>query len=124
MKPQTYTIGEAAVLLNLGRNTLARLLRHAGILDRKNLPLGRYRNNTRLVVVATGTYHHPILGWTHYGRTELTDAGLDLIADLLGADIERLPIHRSMSSETHCASISGDEKRNMNQKAVKYSHSI
>ena len=87
----TYTLDQAAALLNLGRNTLARRLRDAGVLGRDNLPAGRYRGNTRLVLVATGVYQHPVIGWTHYGRTEFTDAGLDHIADRLGIAIDHLP---------------------------------
>ncbi|MBR9880768.1 MAG: hypothetical protein GYB17_14870 [Gammaproteobacteria bacterium] len=92
---RTYTLDQAAGLLNLGRNTLARRLREAGVLGSDNLPTGPYRNkrrgNTRLMLVATGTYWHPACGWTHYGRTELTDAGLDHIADKLGIAIAHLP---------------------------------
>ncbi|SDG27519.1 regulatory protein, Fis family [Onishia taeanensis] len=91
---RSYSLDQAAGLLNIGRNTLARRLREAGVLGDDNLPMGRYRGNTRLVLVATGTYWHPICGWTHYGRTEFTDAGLDHIADRLGINIEHLPGHR------------------------------
>lgn len=94
--PRTYRLDHAAALLNMGRNTLARRLRAAGVLGRDNLPAGPYRNKrrgaTRLMVVATGIYHHPACGWTHYGRTEFTDAGLDYIARKLGVDIETLPV--------------------------------
>ncbi|SHE99675.1 Phage antirepressor protein KilAC domain-containing protein [Modicisalibacter ilicicola DSM 19980] len=116
MKPRTYTLDQAAALLNLGRNTLARRLREAGILDRRNLPRGRYRGNARLMRVETGTYHHPIIGWTHYGRTEITDAGLDHIADRLGIDIERLPADGDP--------LASAGKRNMNQNATSYSRSF
>ena len=92
---QTYTLDQAAALLNLGRNTLAQRLREAGVLGADNLPVGRYRGNTRLVLVATGTYWHPICGWTHYGRSEFTDAGLDHIARQLGIDIDHLPTHHA-----------------------------
>ncbi|SDJ89058.1 phage antirepressor KilAC domain-containing protein [Billgrantia gudaonensis] len=88
---RTYTLDQAAALLNLGRNTLARRLREAGVLGADNLPAGPYRGRVNLVVVATGTYWHPICGWTHYGRTEFTDAGLDHIATKLGIDLARLP---------------------------------
>jgi len=86
----TYTLDQAAALLNLGRNTLARRLRDAGMLGRDNLPAGRYRGS-KWLRVKTGVYHHPITGWTHYGRTEITDAGLDHIACKLGIDIDHLP---------------------------------
>jgi len=93
---QTYTLDQAAALLNIGRNTLAQRLREAGVLGADNLPVGRYRGNTRLVLVATGIYWHPICGWTHYGRSEFTDAGLDHIARRLVIDIAQLPpIHTS-----------------------------
>lgn len=91
MHHRTYTLDQAAPLLNLGRNTLARRLREAGVLGSDNLPAGPYRGRVNLVVVATGTYWHPICGWTHYGRTEFTDAGLDHIARKLGIDLARLP---------------------------------
>ena len=87
---RTYTLDQAAALLNLGRNTLTRRLRDAGVLGRDNLPAGRYRGG-KWLRVKTGTYHHPITGWTHYGRTEITDAGLDHIARKLGIDIDHLP---------------------------------
>jgi len=90
----TYTLDQAAALLNLGRNTLTRRLREAGVLGRDNLPAGPYRSNRRggqLLMVKTGVYRHPVTGWTHYGRTEITDAGLDHIADRLGIDIDHLP---------------------------------
>lgn len=91
MKYRTYTLDQAAALLNMGRNTLAQRMREAGFLGSDNLPTGPYRGKTQWLLVATGTYHHPICGWTHYGRTELTDAGLDLVARKLGVDIEHLP---------------------------------
>ncbi len=91
MSHRTYTLDQAAPLLNLGRNTLARRLREAGVLGPDNLPAGPYRGRVHLVVVATGTYWHPICGWTHYGRSEFTDAGLDHIATKLGIDLARLP---------------------------------
>ncbi|WP_141246948.1 hypothetical protein [Halomonas salipaludis] len=91
MPQRTYTLDQAAALLNQGRNTLARRLRQAGVLGTDNLPAGRYRGNTRLMVVATGTYWHPICGWTHYGRTEFTDSGLDHVADTLGLELAHLP---------------------------------
>ncbi|EPC02490.1 hypothetical protein L861_09065 [Litchfieldella anticariensis FP35 = DSM 16096] len=104
---RTYTLDQAATLLNLGRNTLARRLRDAGVLGRDNLPTGRYRGRVKLVIVATGTYHHPIAGWTHYGRTEFTDAGLDHIARKLGIDIDHLPrIHATWQAPQHRASQS------------------
>ncbi|MCK0744140.1 phage antirepressor KilAC domain-containing protein [Chromohalobacter nigrandesensis] len=95
MQQRTYTLDQAAALLNLGRNTLARRLRGAGVLGTDNLPAGAYRGRATLVTVATGTYWHPICGWTHYGRTEFTDAGLDHIADRLGIEIDHLPAHHT-----------------------------
>lgn len=106
---RTYSLDQAAGLLNIGRNTLARRLREAGVLGADNLPAGRYRGNTRLVLVATGTYWHPICGWTHYGRTELTDAGLDHVADRLGIAIDHLPkhhAHRAAQQPHHARSAS------------------
>ncbi|SFT96413.1 hypothetical protein [Halomonas saccharevitans] len=91
MHHPTYPLDQAAPLLNLGRNTLARRLRDVGVLGPDNLPAGPYRGRVALVIVATGTYWHPICGWTHYGRTEFTDAGLDHIARKLGIDLARLP---------------------------------
>ncbi|MCC5882505.1 MAG: phage antirepressor KilAC domain-containing protein [Halomonas sp.] len=91
MSHRTYTLDQAAGLLNLGRNTLARRLREVGVLGADNLPAGPYRGRVHLVIVATGTYRHPIAGWTHYGRTEFTDAGLDHIAQKLGIELARLP---------------------------------
>lgn len=97
---RTYTLDQAAALLNIGRNTLTRRLRDAGVLGPDNLPAGRYRGNTQLMLVATGTYRHPVTGWTHYGRTEITDAGLDHIADRLGIDIDHLPrIHATRQNK-------------------------
>lgn len=95
MHHRTYTLDQAAPLLNLGRNTLARRMREAGILGPDNLPAGPYRGKTQWLWVATGTYHHPICGWTHYGRTELTDAGLDHVADKLGIAVDHLPRHHA-----------------------------
>nr|WP_300309248.1 hypothetical protein [Halomonas sp.] len=95
MYQRTYTLDQAATLLNLGRNTLVRRLREAKVLGPNNLPVGRYRGNTHLVMVATGIYWHPICGWTHYGRSEFTDAGLDHIAHKLGIDLARLPAHHA-----------------------------
>ena len=101
----TYTLDQAAALLNLGRNTLTRRLRDAGVLGRDNLPAGRYRGG-KYLAVKTGVFHHPVAGWTHYGRTEITDAGLDHIADRLGIAIDHLPtIHatRQNNSQQHYA---------------------
>ncbi|SFT54741.1 hypothetical protein [Halomonas saccharevitans] len=113
MRHRTYTLDQAASLLNLDRNTLARRLREAGVLGNDNLPAGPYRRNrrgnTRLVLVATGVYWHPICGWTHYGRTELTDAGLDHVADRLGITIDHLPAHharRAVTQPHHARSAS------------------
>lgn len=103
---RTYTLDQAAALLNTGRNTLARQLRDADILGADNLPAGGYRGKTRLLVVATGTYWHPICGWTHYGRTEFTDAGLDHIATKLGISLARLPYHREAHNPQHARSLS------------------
>ncbi|KAA0011164.1 hypothetical protein F0A17_13640 [Billgrantia pellis] len=91
---RTYTLDQAAALLNLGRNTLTRRLRQAGMLGPDNLPAGAYRGG-RLLRVKTGTYRHPVAGWTHYGRTEVTDAGLDHIATKLGIDLARLPVQHT-----------------------------
>lgn len=91
MPYRTYTLDQAAPLLNMGRNTLASRMRDAGILGPDNLPTGTYRGKTQWLLVATGTYHHPVIGWTHYGRTELTDAGLDHVAQKLGVSIQHLP---------------------------------
>lgn len=88
---RTYTLDQDAALLNQGRNTLARRLRDTGVLGADNLPAGSYRGRVHLVIVATGTYWHPIAGWTHYGRTEFTDAGLDHIAQKLGIELAQLP---------------------------------
>lgn len=88
---RTYTLDQAAALLNLGRNTLTRRLRQAGMLGPDNLPAGAYRGG-RLLRVKTGTFRHPVAGWTHYGRTEVTDAGLDHIAQKLGIEIDHLPV--------------------------------
>ncbi|MGJ7459346.1 hypothetical protein [Halomonas sp. RA08-2] len=102
----TYTLDQAAPLLNMGRNTLARRLREAGVLGEDNLPAGLYRGSRRggrvnLVIVATGTYWHPICGWTHYGRTEFTDAGLDHIAAKLGIPLASLPHPSSRLAKSH-----------------------
>src|SRR5690554_2466060 len=109
MSHRTYTLDQAASLLNIGRNTLARRLREAGVLGADNLPAGPYRGRVNLVVVATGTYWHPICGWTHYDRTEFTDAGLDHIAAKLGIDLARLPHPRGRQAATqphHARSMS------------------
>ncbi|MYL22513.1 hypothetical protein GLV89_01680 [Halomonas alkaliantarctica] len=106
MRYRTYTLNQAAPLLNLGRNTLASLLREAGVLGADNLPAGAYRGNTRLMLVATGTYWHPICGWTHYGRTEFTDAGLDHIAAKLGISLARLPDTGSQAQPQYARSSS------------------
>lgn len=98
--PRTYTLHQAAPLLNLGRNTLAHRLRAAGVLGKDNLPAGRYRGQTRLMQVATGTYWHPACGWTHYGCTQFTDAGLDHIARQLDIPLARLPHPGSRAPST------------------------
>lgn len=103
---RTYSLDQAGALLNTGRNTLARQLRDAAVLGEDNLPAGGYRGKTRLVVVATGTYWHPVCGWTHYGRTEFTDAGLDHIATKLGIPLARLPYHRESHNPQHARSQS------------------
>lgn len=106
MSRRTYSLDQAAPLLNLGRNTLASRLRKAGVLGADNLPAGRYRGNARLMLVATGTYYHPICGWTHYGRTEFTDAGLDHIAAKLGIPLAQLPDTGSQAQPQHARSVS------------------
>lgn len=82
----TYSLKEAAQLLNMGRNTLARQMKDQGILGPDNLPTGRHLGGPHLVVKTTG-YYHPILGYTHHGSTQVTEQGLDWLADRLGVAI-------------------------------------
>lgn len=73
-----YTFDQAAALLSLGRNTLIRTLREKGVLDKHNMPAGRYRGKG-MFVVKTGTYEHPTRGETPYTKTLITARGLELI---------------------------------------------
>ncbi|MEQ9130778.1 MAG: phage antirepressor KilAC domain-containing protein [Salinisphaeraceae bacterium] len=77
-----YTLDEAAALLDKGRNTLARELRAAGVLDPNNLPGPRYRGRGYMVV-RRNSYLHPRKGRVEYGRVLFTTAGLRLIAERL-----------------------------------------
>jgi len=56
-----HTITEAAALLDIGRNTLARELRRLKMLDKHNMPAGPFRGKG-IFVVKTGTYEHPTRG--------------------------------------------------------------
>lgn len=78
----SYSFDAAAARLNTGRNTLMRKLREFGLLTPENLPAGRERNGPHFRV-RHGVYQHPVTGWTQYSRTEVTEQGLDYIADLL-----------------------------------------
>lgn len=78
----THSLSEAAAKLNVGRNTMTRQLRELGVLDRNNLPAGRYRGDPRFVV-RPKRFNHPVTGPTDYGRTDVTDAGVQLISRLL-----------------------------------------
>lgn len=82
-----YSLKKAAALLGMGRNTLARTLRDEGILGEDNLPAGRYLGGPYLTVKTT-TYHHPVLGYTHGGKTLITERGLDWIAKRLGVQFD------------------------------------
>lgn len=73
-----HTITEAAALLDIGRNTLARELRRLKMLDKHNMPAGPFRGKG-IFVVKTGTYEHPTRGKTPYTKTLITDRGLELI---------------------------------------------
>ncbi len=86
--PHTYSLDAAAARLNLGRNTLIRRLRELGVLDAEALPAGTHRNS-QYFRVRCRMYRHPVLGWTPYGRTELTDAGLRYVAQLLAAHLNQ-----------------------------------
>src|SRR5690625_1034714 len=78
----TYSFDAAAARLNTGRNTLMRKLRELGLLTPESLPAGRERNGPHFRV-RHGVYQHPVTGWTHYSRTEVTEQGLAYIARLL-----------------------------------------
>lgn len=80
-----YTFDEAAALLNMGRNTLTRQLRSLGMIGRDNLPTPRWRGRGTFQV-KTGMYEHPVLGYRHYGRTLITESGLNTVARHLGKD--------------------------------------
>ncbi|MEQ5834200.1 phage antirepressor KilAC domain-containing protein [Marinobacter sp. NFXS9] len=84
-----YTFDQAAGLLNIGRNTLTRQLREQGMLCRYNLPTGRWRGSDVFRVVMS-SYRHPTLGNRPYGRTLITNTGLDVIAAKIGARPVRL----------------------------------
>jgi hypothetical protein len=84
MASKTYSVDAAAALLNMGRNTLLRRLRELGLLGADNLPAGRERGGPHFRVVPR-MFRHPVNGWTHYGRTEITAQGLSYIAKRLGA---------------------------------------
>lgn len=73
-----HTFDQAAALLDTGRNTLARELRRLNMLDKHNMPAGRFRGKG-IFVVKTGTYDHPTNGKTSYTKTLITDRGLELI---------------------------------------------
>jgi hypothetical protein len=70
-----YTLDEAAALLNIGRNTLARRLRAAQVLDKANLPAPRYRASPYMCV-RRGGFDHPVHGRVEYGRVLFTPAGI------------------------------------------------
>lgn len=87
---RTYSFDAAAARLNIGRNTLIRRLRELGLLNAENLPAGRERGG-RNFRVRCRSYQHPVTGSTHYGRTELTEQGLALVARLLAEPTRPAP---------------------------------
>lgn len=96
MRERTYSFDAAAALLDVGRNTLIRRLRELGLIGPDNLPAGRERGGPHFRV-AQGVYHHPVRGWTPYGRTEITRRGLLYIAKRLGVGV----IHPPEDSSRH-----------------------
>jgi hypothetical protein len=87
MSQRTYSLSETAAKLDIGRNTMTRHLRELGVLDRQNLPAGRYREDPRLVV-RKRRYTHPVTGLTEYGRTEVTEDGVRFISQILSTHWE------------------------------------
>lgn len=83
---QTYTLEQAAKILNQGRNTFTRQLKDLGLLGADNLPAGKFMNRGWFVVQPC-SYHHPVVGLRHYGRTHITPNGLEYIARQLGVSI-------------------------------------
>ncbi|MCY9594046.1 hypothetical protein PC41400_07995 [Paenibacillus chitinolyticus] len=70
------TIGDAAKVLNIGRNKLFEFLRRIGILMNNNTPYQKYRNGTdKFKVIHTTRNREPI------SVTLLTPKGFDYIAD-------------------------------------------
>lgn len=90
MGERTYSFDAAAGLLGLGRNTLIRRLRELGLIGQDNLPAGRERGGPHFRVIQR-MYHHPVRGWTPYGRTEITRRGLHYIAEQLGLGVAHPP---------------------------------
>lgn len=79
---RTYSLDAAAAHLRVGRNTLTKRLRELGLLDAQNRPAGRERGGPHFRLRCR-TFQHPVTGWTHYSRTEITEQGLAYIARLL-----------------------------------------
>ena len=72
----SFSINEAAKLLNTGQNKLFLLLREDKILNNSNLPYQTYIDQG-FFKVSERTFPHPICGPRHYGKTFVTDKGIE-----------------------------------------------
>lgn len=94
-----YTLDQAASLLHVGRNTMAKMLRKKGVFDSVNKPQGRY-SGAGLFVLKEGSWYHPEHGHQWYSKTQVTDKGLELIKKLIdenrGEAMEKVnPVNKS-----------------------------
>lgn len=73
-----YTLDQAASRLQVGRNTMTKILRKKGVFDAVNKPQGRF-SGVGLFVLKEGNWIHPEHGQQWYSKTHVTDKGLELI---------------------------------------------
>lgn len=93
MATTAYSFDAAAARLGLGRNRLIARLRELELIDENNLPRGQERRSPNFRV-RQGMYNHPIKGWTHYARTEITQQGLRYIERRLAGEHPPAPRKR------------------------------
>lgn len=110
MPQKTYSFDAAAALLNTGRNTLISRLRELGLIGQDNLPAGRERGGPHFRV-RQRVFRHPTNGWTHYGRTEITERGMGYIALRLGAPFSFQPEEFPHPAPNHQAADRGQHRR-------------
>lgn len=77
-----HNFADTAKILGTGRNKLCKQLREKGVLMKNNLPKQKYICKG-IFTVSHRTFDHSVIGLKHYGKTLVTEKGIDWIANEL-----------------------------------------